>query len=42
MINKIILNKDLDKDEIDNIFWNNFIDDNNINKVVKHIQFDNP
>jgi hypothetical protein len=44
MINKIILNKDLDKDEIDqidNIFWNNFMD-NDINKVVKHIQFDNP
>jgi len=44
MINKIILNKELDKDEIDeidNIFWNNFMD-NDINKVVKHIQFDNP
>jgi hypothetical protein len=44
MINKIILNEDLDKDEIDeidNIFWNNFMDDNE-NRVVEHIQFDNP
>jgi hypothetical protein len=44
IIDKIILNEDLDKDdiyEIDNIFWNNFMDDNK-NRVVKHIQFDNP